>query len=56
MNTCLSNICKGLCSWVPGSRAAPAPRNDNVLPAAGRAVRVGAFYTVGGKGPARRLS
>jgi hypothetical protein len=28
MNTCLAKVFAGLCSWLPGSRALPAPRND----------------------------
>ena len=28
MNTGLSQRVEGPCAWVPGSRAAPAPRND----------------------------
>src|SRR6266404_5913308 len=28
MNTGHSRVGRGLCSWVPGSRAAPEPRND----------------------------
>jgi hypothetical protein len=28
MNTGFTPILAGLCSWVPGSRAKPAPRND----------------------------
>src|SRR6266853_1539723 len=28
MNTGRSQVGRGLCSWVPGSRAAPEPRND----------------------------
>ncbi len=31
MNTCLSRTLEGPCSWIPGSRAAPAPRDDNAL-------------------------
>jgi len=31
MNTGHSQAGRGLCSWVPGSRAAPAPRNDEYL-------------------------
>src|SRR5690349_6833710 len=31
MNTDPSTICAGLCSWVPGSQAVPAPRNDDDL-------------------------
>ena len=29
-NTRISNVVDVRCSWVPGSRAVPAPRNDNV--------------------------
>src|SRR5712671_2365102 len=31
MNTGHSQGAAGLCSWIPGSRAAPAPRNDEYL-------------------------
>jgi hypothetical protein len=31
MNTIFANVFKALCSWLPGSRATPAPRNDEVL-------------------------
>ena len=31
MNTGHSQAGRGLCSWVPGSRAAPEPRNDEYL-------------------------
>ncbi len=31
MNTVRSQGAAGLCSWLPGSRAAPAPRNDEYL-------------------------
>jgi len=29
MNTCFANVFVGLCSWIPGARALPAPRNDS---------------------------
>jgi hypothetical protein len=28
MNTCFANVFVGLCSWLPGARSLPAPRND----------------------------
>jgi hypothetical protein len=28
MTTCFASMSAGLCSWIPGSRALPAPRND----------------------------
>jgi hypothetical protein len=31
VNTAHSRAGRGLCSWVPGSRAAPDPRNDEYL-------------------------
>ena len=31
MNTGHSEVGAGLCSWLPGSRAAPEPRNDKYL-------------------------
>ena len=31
MNTCFVNVFAGLCSWLPGSRAVPAPRNDKIF-------------------------
>jgi hypothetical protein len=31
MNTCFAQALTGLCSWIPGSRAVPAPRKDIVF-------------------------
>ena len=31
MNTGHSEVSAGLCSWLPGSRAVPEPRNDKYL-------------------------
>ena len=45
MNTGLSEGGAGLCSWVPGSRAAPTPRNDGYL---------GFPDSLAGRGPFRR--